>query len=211
MEQQLMDSSCKEFLTELASKEPTPGGGGAAAFAGALAAALTSMVANLTLGKEKFLPVETEIRPILVSAELLRSKMVALVSADAAVFDRFMQAYKMPRGTDDQKEARAQSVEIAAYDASEVPLKIADYCLDILQISAKLIYIGNPNVITDATVAALLARAAMRSAYYNVHGNLLLIKDRDYAAKTEKHMKEILQKAAELEAEVLRETDRIVG
>lgn len=211
MEQQLMDMSCKEFLAELASKEPTPGGGGAAAFAGALAAALTSMVANLTLGKEKFLPVEAEIRPILVSAELLRSKMVALVSADAAVFDRFMQAYKMPRGTEDQKEARAQSVEIAAYDASEVPLKIADYCLDILQISAKLIYIGNPNVITDATVAALLARAAMRSAYYNVHGNLLLIKDRDYAAKTEKHMGEILQKAAELEAEVLRETDRIVG
>ncbi|MGL5206255.1 MAG: cyclodeaminase/cyclohydrolase family protein, partial [Acidaminococcaceae bacterium] len=83
METQLLDKSCKDFLTDLASKEPTPGGGGAAALAGAIAAALTSMVSNLTLGKEKFADVEDKIRPLLVSAEILRTRMLALVAADA--------------------------------------------------------------------------------------------------------------------------------
>ena len=86
METQLLDQSCKDFLTDLASKEQTPGGGGAAALDGAIAAALTSMVSNLTLGKEKFADVEDKIRPLLVSAEILRTRMLALVAADAAVF-----------------------------------------------------------------------------------------------------------------------------
>ena len=104
METQLLDKSCKDFLTDLASKEPTPGGGGAAALAGAIAAALTSMVSNLTLGKEKFADVEDKIRPLLVSAEILRTRMLALVAADAAVFDGFMKAYKLPKNTDEEKE-----------------------------------------------------------------------------------------------------------
>ena len=211
MEKQLLDKSCKDFLTDLASKEPTPGGGGAAALTAAIAAALTSMVSNLTLGKEKFAQVEDKIRPILVSAEILRTRMLALVAADAAVFDSFMKAYKLPKNTEEEKVSRSESIQIAAYDASEVPLKIADSCLDILHISSQLVRIGNPSVITDATVAALLARAALRSACYNVHSNLLLLKDKEYADKTEEHLLEICREAKELEDDVIRETDRILG
>ena len=211
MEKQLLDKSCKDFLTDLASKEPTPGGGGAAALTAAIAAALTSMVSNLTLGKEKFAQVEDKIRPILVSAEILRTRMLALVAADAAVFDSFMKAYKLPKNTEEEKAERSESIQIAAYDASEVPLKIADSCLDILHISSQLVRIGNPSVITDATVAALLARAALRSACYNVHSNLLLLKDKEYAEKTEEHLLEICREAKELEDDVIRETDRILG
>ena len=211
METQLLDKSCKDFLTDLASKEPTPGGGGAAALAGAIAAALTSMVSNLTLGKEKFANVEDKIRPLLVSAEILRTRMLALVAADAAVFDGFMKAYKLPKNTDEEKEFRTNSIQIAAYDASEVPMKIADSCLDILHLSSKLVRIGNPSAITDATVAALLARAALRSACYNVHSNLLLLKDKEYVQRTEEHLLEICREAKELEDDVIRETDRILG
>lgn len=201
----------QRFLTDLASKEPTPGGGGAAALAGAIAAALTSMVSNLTLGKEKFADVEDKIRPLLVSAEILRTRMLALVAADAAVFDGFMQAYKLPKNTDEEKAFRTNSIQIAAYDASEVPMKIADSCLDILHLSSKLVRIGNPSAITDATVAALLARAALRSACYNVHSNLLLLKNKEYVQKTEEHLLEICSEAKQLEEDVIRETDRILG
>ena len=211
MEKQLLDKSCKDFLTDLASKAPTPGGGGGAALAGAIAAALTSMVANLTLGKEKFAQVEEKIKPILASAETLRTRMLALVAADAAVFDNFMKAYKMPKNTEEEKAARAESIQIAAYDASEVPLKIADSCLEILRLSSKMVRIGNPSAITDATVSAILARAALRSACYNVHSNLLLLKDKDYVSKTEDHLMQIVVQARELEEDVIRETDRVLG
>ena len=211
MESQMLDKSCKDFLTDLASKEPTPGGGGAAALAGAIAAALTSMVSNLTLGKGKFAAVEGKIRPILVSAEILRTRMLALVVADAAVFENFMRAYRLPKSTEEEKRARSESIQIAAYDASEVPLKIADSCLDILHISSQLMRFGNPSAITDATVAALLARAALRSACYNVHSNLLLLKDKEYVEKTEEHLRKICREAEELEQDVISETDRILG
>ena len=211
MESQMLDKSCKDFLTDLASKEPTPGGGGAAALAGAIAAALTSMVSNLTLGKGKFAAVEEKIRPILVSAEILRTRMLALVVADAAVFENFMRAYRLPKSTEEEKRARSESIQIAAYDASEVPLKIADSCLDILHISSQLMRVGNPSAITDATVAALLARAALRSACYNVHSNLLLLKDKEYVEKTEEHLQKICREAEELEQDVIHETNRILG
>ena len=211
MESQMLDKSCKDFLTDLASKEPTPGGGGAAALAGAIAAALTSMVSNLTLGKGKFAAVEEKIRPILVSAEILRTRMLALVVADAAVFENFMRAYRLPKSTEEEKRARSESIQIAAYDASEVPLKIADSCLDILHISSQLMRVGNPSAITDATVAALLARAALRSACYNVHSNLLLLKDKEYVEKTEEYLQKICREAEELEQDVISETDRILG
>ncbi|HIU64134.1 MAG TPA: cyclodeaminase/cyclohydrolase family protein [Candidatus Avacidaminococcus intestinavium] len=211
MEKQLMDKPCQEFLKDLASASPTPGGGGAAALVGGIAVALTSMVANLTKGKAKFIEVQEEIEAILVETEILRTKMLALVSADAVVFERFMKAYRLPHRNDDEQENRAIQIEKAAYEAAEVPLQIADLCLEILIIASKLMRIGNPNVITDATIGALLARAAMRSAYYNVHSNLLLIKDQDHVDSTETHMKEILAKAQVLEEEVIAATEIIIG
>ena len=169
------------------------------------------MVSNLTLGKEKFADVEDKIRPLLVIAEIMRKRIKALVAADAAVFDGFMKAYKLPKTTDEEKAFRINSIQIAAYDASEVPMKIADSCLDILHLSSMLVRIGNPSAITDATVAALLARAALRSACYNVHSNLLLLKDKKYVQETDAHLHKIVEKAKELEEDVIRETDRILG
>ena len=128
------------------------------------------------------------------------------ISADWIIFGS-----KETYFTDEEKEFRTNSIQIAAYDASEVPMKIADSCLDILHLSSKLVRIGNPIAITDATVAALLARAALRSACYNVHSNLLLLKDKEYVQRTEEHLLEICREAKELEDDVIRETDRILG
>lgn len=211
MTKQLMDKSCKDFLTELASKAPTPGGGGAAALAGAIAAALTSMVANLTLGKKKYAEVEGKIKPILLSAEILRTRMEALVAADAAVFDGFMKAYKMPHNSEEEEEERSGAIEVAAYDAAEVPLKIAESCMEVLEIAAQIVLIGNKSAVTDATVAAFLARAALRSACYNVQSNLLLIRDKEYVTKTENYMLKLNHKALECEEKVVYETDIAMG
>jgi methenyltetrahydrofolate cyclohydrolase len=207
MTRQLLDKSCKNFLVDLASASPTPGGGGACALAGAISAALTSMVANLTLSNKKYAAVEHTIQPILISAEILRSRMEALVAADAAVFKGFMKALKMPKNTEEEKSARANALEVAAYDAAEVPLKIADSCMEVLEIAAKIVLIGNKSAITDATVAAFLARAALRSACYNVQCNLLLIKDQDYVTKTETYMLKLNHKAEDIEEQVVRDTD----
>jgi len=211
MTEQLMDKSCKEFLADLASSSPTPGGGGAAALAGAIAAALTSMVANLTLGKKKYLAVEGKIRPILMSAEILRTRMEALVAADAAVFEGFMQAYKMPHITEQEQSLRDKAIEVAAYDAAEVPLKIAESCMEVLEIASQIVLIGNKSAITDATVAAFLARAALRSACYNVQSNLLLIKDKEYVTKTEGYMLKLNHQALDCEEKVVYETDIAMG
>lgn len=211
MTKQLMDRTCKEFLADLASAEPTPGGGGAAALAGAIAAALTSMVANLTLGKKKYAEVEGQIRPIFITAEILRTRMEALVAADAAVFEGFMKVYRMPHITEEETNKRSKAIEVAAYDAAEVPLKIAESCMEVLEIAAQIVLIGNKSAVTDATVAAFLARAALRSACYNVQSNLLLIKDKEYVTKTESYMLKLNHKALECEEKVVHETDIAMG
>lgn len=209
--EQLLEKPCTVFLAELASKSPTPGGGGAAALVGATAAALTSMVANLTLGKEKYASVERKIRPILISAEILRTRMEALVTADAAVFKGFMRAYRLPHATPEEISYRNETMEVAAYDAAEVPLKIAESCMEVMEIASKIVLIGNKTAITDATVAALMARASLRSAGYNVQSNLLLIKDKEYVTKTEAKLLKLNHKAEELEKQVIRDTDIVLG
>ena len=109
-----MKLNCDEFLERLASKEPVPGGGGAAALGGAIGAALTSMVANLTVGKEKFLSVEGEMIRLAASSKYLRKELLQLVQEDASVFEAFMKCYKMPKATDLEKELRQVKIQEAA-------------------------------------------------------------------------------------------------
>lgn len=209
--ERLVKKSCEDFLKVLASKEPVPGGGGAAALAGAIGAALTSMVANLTIDKKGYEEVQEQINLVLTAAEVLRSKMLALVTADAAVFGKFMACYKMPKVTEEEKKIRAESIQVAAYDAAEVPLAIAQACMEVLEIAAQVVKIGNKTAITDATVAAFLARAALRSACYNVQSNLLLIKDAEYVTKTEAYLLKLNHEALDLEELVVVETDIAMG
>ena len=206
----LLDTTCEKFLEELASKQPTPGGGAASALCGAVAAALTAMLANLTVGKAGSEENEQQTAQIIAAAGKLREELTALADDDAAVFGKFMVAYKMPKTTEEEKAARTAAIGQAAIAAAEVPMQIANKSLEVLKLARKLIVFGNPNAISDGTVSALMARAALRSALYNVKINLGLIKDDEYVAAARAKMQQLEAKAMEIEAFVLARTDEVL-
>ena len=203
--------SCQEFLEKLASNAPTPGGGGGAAMAGALAVALTSMVGNLTVGKEKFAQHEVEVQELLAKAEALRIVLLSLVNADAEVFNSFMACYRLPKATEEEKKARNQAIQNAAKEAAEVPLKITESCLEIMKLAERIAVIGNLGAITDAAVSSIMARAALRSAVYNVVVNLKLIKDEVYNQAMYAKIEAMQNEAEVLEKATLIIADEVLG
>ena len=170
-------TSADEFLDAVASSEPAPGGGSVAAYAGALAAALTRMVAGLSLGKKKYAAVESEIAVIASSASALMTKLKDLVSSDAAVYTDVSTAYKMPKSNVAEVDARRQAITTALLAAAEVPLETARACAGVADLAADVAAKGNANAITDAGVAALLADAGCKSAAYNVRINVASLDD----------------------------------
>ena len=207
----LTDLKSTEFLTALASSAPAPGGGGGAAMAGALAASLASMVATLTIGKEKFAQQEPEVKELLDEAEEVRQTLLTLVEDDAAVFNSFMACYKLPKAAEEEKAARTAAIRNAAKEAAEVPLAIARASYRALMLAERLVCIGNPGVITDGACSALLARAALRCAEYNVRINLGLTKDEAYNQSVQEELNNLLKTAEELEADALAATDRVLA
>lgn len=206
-----MQMSCEKFLEKLASQEPVPGGGGAAALGGAVGAALAAMVANLTLGKAKFAAVEPQMQRLLADSEVLRSNLLQLVQEDAKVFEKFMQCYKMPKVTEPEQAARAAKIQEAAKTAASIPLQIAEQALAVVVLADTAAAAGNPAVITDAAVAALMAQAAVRSAVYNVKINLNLLQDTAYCATVSHRLQKLeTQATAALDA-VLAKTDRVLA
>lgn len=208
--EKLLDTTCEKFLEELASKQPTPGGGAASALCGATAAALTAMLGNLTAGKAGSEANDKMALEIIIAADKLRLELAQLADDDAAVFNKFMEAYKMPKATDTEKAMRTAAIGQAAIAAAEVPMQIANKSLEVLKLARKLIVFGNPNAISDGTVSALMARAALRSALYNVKINLGLIKDDEYVTAARVKMQQLEAKAMEIEAFVLARTDEVL-
>ena len=207
----LTEMKSADFLAALASSAPAPGGGGGAAMAGALAAALASMVCNLTIGKEKFAQQEPEVKELLDEAEEVRQSLLALVEDDAAVFNSFMACYKLPKATEAEKAARTAAIRSAAKQAAEVPLAIARASYRALMLAERLVCIGNPGVITDGACSAILARAALRCAEYNVRINLGLTKDEEYNHGVQAELNNLLKNAQELEAGALALTDKVLA
>jgi glutamate formiminotransferase/formiminotetrahydrofolate cyclodeaminase len=157
-----------DFLDSLAAGTATPGGGSAAAYSGAMAAALVSMVARLTIGKNGYLDVERDMEKILAESEVLREELTLAVKQDSDAFTRVMAAYKKPKSDQDREKA----IHDATLEASEVPLGVAKKALQIFELAIKTAELGNKNAITDAGAGANLALAAVTSAGYNVRINL---------------------------------------
>ncbi|MGB6607612.1 MAG: cyclodeaminase/cyclohydrolase family protein [Atribacterota bacterium] len=199
----LIDKKVSNFLDELASNSPTPGGGSVAALAGVLGAALISMVGNLTVGKKKYEDVEEDIKKIISSSEKLRYELSQLIEEDVKVFNNFMATYKMPKETEDEKRVKAEKIQEALVEAAKVPLKVAYKCLDILSLSKEVAEKGNINVVSDAGVAVLMAEAALESAILNVKINLKMIKDEKVRTELSSSIKEILLKENGQKEEVL--------
>ena len=170
----------KAFLDELASSSPAPGGGSVAALAGALGAALTSMVCNLTIGKKKYADVQADMKKVLDQAEELRGVFTVLVDKDTEAFNKVMEAFGLPKETDPQRALRAAAINEATKEASLVPLEVMKHCIDALALVQEVASKGNVNSISDAGVSALMLNAACQSAALNVRINLNALNDAEF-------------------------------
>jgi len=187
-----------QFLDKLAAGEPTPGGGSAAAYAGAMGAGLVAMMARLTIGKKKYAGVGEKMQAILEEAESLRADLNAAVERDSAAFDGIMAASKLAKD-DPQRE---QAIQDATLHAAEVPLEVAQKSLRVMELALQAVGHGNVNAITDAATGAAMAKAALTGAGYNVRVNVLGLKD-DAVVQTLLEKIEILdEKAAQLQGQL---------
>lgn len=176
----LINNSITEFLTELKSDSPAPGGGSAAALVGAIGAALGIMVGNLTVSSAKYEAVHEESRKLALDLEDCLAALEKYIDEDTEVFTKVMKAYKLPKSTDEEKRIRSQVIQEELKAASNLPFEVAKACLKVLELSKKMLTIGNANAASDAAVAGRMAQAAMWSAIYNVRINLSSIKDNDF-------------------------------
>ena len=170
------------FLDRLAAGTAAPGGGAAAAYAGAMGAALVGMVARLTVGKKKYAEVEAQMQSVVDGADKLRASLTAAAQADSEAFEAVMEAFKLPKETAEQQTTRAEAVELAYIHAAEVPLHVARDAVATLGLAAVVAEHGNANALSDAGTAAHLAEAALAGAALNVRANATAIKDRATAA-----------------------------
>ena len=182
----------KQFIEELASAAPTPGGGAACAYVGVLATCLTSMVGNLTVGKERYRNVEEEARQKLVQLEGIRERLANLVRADEEAFAPLAAAYRMPRGTDEERALREAAVQEALYGASEVHLEVMETILEALGVAKFFAYNGNRSALSDIGAAATFARAAAHGVRMTVVANISSMKDEQRARIYKQRMDSLL-------------------
>jgi methenyltetrahydrofolate cyclohydrolase len=177
---EIKDKTIQIFLDELASKSATPGGGSAAALMGSQAAALVSMVCNLTIGKPKFANVEIEMQTVLEKAEALRSQLTGLIKADIDVFNRLMSNYALPKESDEEKAIRSAAIQEVLKDATDVPMQCVRACVEVIQLTKIAAEKGNPSAVSDAGAAVMAAYGALKSSALNVYINAGSIKDKIY-------------------------------
>jgi len=203
----IIDQSIQDFLDQLASDAPTPGGGSVAAMMGASAAGLISMVCNLTIGKSQYQDVEDEMRVLLQKSELLREQFAEYIKNDVEAFEQVMWAYQLPKVTADEQRIRSDAIQKALKIATEVPLACAKRSAEIIQLSRDAVEKGNNNVISDAGVAVEVGRAALKSSALHVYVNIAKINDESFTQMTIAELKEILETAEILAEEIYQKVE----
>ena len=168
----LTDMTVGALTERLASSDPVPGGGSAAALAGAMAAALVAMVAELTSGRSEYAEHEAAVNELRVSALAHRALLLELAEEDSVAYDSVVRARRLPKESDSDREVRADALRSAMLDAARVPLRTAVVAAEVLELAERIAPIGNRNAVSDAGVAAQLAAAALRGALLNVRINL---------------------------------------
>ncbi len=192
-----------EFLEQTASAEPLPGGGCTAALNAALAASLTEMVANLTIGRKEFQAVEDEMQKIAQTAADLRKKLQNDIDNDAQAYQEVLAAFKLPKKTGEEKKQRSRTIQQAFKTAATVPLSVARDALKIMDLAFRAITAGNQNAVTDGLVGVLAARTAALAAAYNVKINLSAIKDTVFVAELTREIKKLERHVLEKEKGIL--------
>ncbi|MBU2699402.1 formiminotetrahydrofolate cyclodeaminase [Sporomusaceae bacterium BoRhaA] len=203
----LIDYSITGFLAELKSDSPAPGGGSAAALVGAIGAALGIMVGNLTISSAKYEAVHEESRKLALDLEECLAALEQDIDKDTAAFTQVMKVYKLPKSTDEEKRMRSQAIQEALKAASNLPFEVAKACLNVLELSERMLSIGNVNAASDAAVAGRMAQAAMWSAIYNVRINLGSIKDTDFVSDMKGKVEGIVARSEVLMAQLVKIAD----
>jgi formiminotetrahydrofolate cyclodeaminase len=175
--------SISGFLDKLSAATPTPGGGSAAGLTGSVAASLVAMVAQLTLGKKSYQPVEAEMRAVLAEATRLRDELRALVDRDSDAFNDVMAAHKLPRETDAEKRVRQEKLQAVLKHATEIPYQTASRCYRALELAEIVTAKGAKSTVSDGGAAACLAEGALQAALLNVAINLAAISDEAFKSE----------------------------
>ncbi len=200
------DKTILEFVNQAASNEPTPGGGSIAALNGAIAYSLAQMVANLSIGKEKYAEVEAEMKALVEKTESLRQDLLNDIDKDASSFDEVMRAFKLPKSTDEEKKARSAKIQAGYKYAASVPLSVAKKQVEAMDLIEFVVKHGNKNAVTDGLVAMMNARTGCLGALLNVKINLGSIKDQEFVADYKVQIEKLEQEAITRELELLKNT-----
>ena len=198
----LMSLETRDFVDEISRESPAPGGGSVAALCGAIAAALASMVSNLTINKEGYEAAWERLGEIARRAQEIQHHLIRSVDTDTEAFNSVIAAQRLPKGSAEEKQARAAAIEQGYKDASKIPLSTARLCFEAIQIAAEVARKGNKPSVSDAGVAALVGCAGVEGAVYNVRINLPAIKDADFCAEMERDLDQLVADARKLRDEV---------
>lgn len=202
----MKNMTIQQFAMQTASNEPVPGGGSISALAGSLAAALTEMVAGLTIGKKKYADVEEEMKAAIEPMEEICAQLLDDIKRDSESFDQYMQALTLPKETEEEKAARTEAMQNGLKAAVAVPLSVAKAACGILPYAETMVVKGNKTAVTDALVATMMARTAVLGAGFNVKINLESIKDQEYVDRIGKEVAELEKQAVEMEKKILAQS-----
>lgn len=192
----LKDLNIQEFILETAGSEPVPGGGSISALNGAIAGALAQMVANLTIGKKRYVDVEEEMKELAVKAETLRQELIADIDRDSDAYRLVFEAFKLPKETDEEKAYRTEQIQERTKLAANIPMAVARRAYELLTLAETVVAKGNNNAITDGCVAMMCARTAVLGALLNVRINLTSITDQEF-------VRALAEEADRLEADAI--------
>jgi len=207
----LVDMNLTEFADETASESPAPGGGSISAYVGALGVSLGTMVANLSSHKRGWDDRWEEFSVWAEKGKALKDELLFLVDEDTRAFNKIMDAFGFPKGTDAEKKARLDAIEDASKYAMEIPFKVMQKSLESMEVMKAMAEIGNPNSVSDAGVGAICARTAVRGAFMNVRINASGLNDKDFVSKLIEEGATIEAKALELENEIVKIVDEKIG
>ncbi len=200
----LKELGLQDFLAKLQSNDPVPGGGSVAALSSALASSLAAMVANLTVGKKNYEAVSDKMAKIAEEMSANNQQFVDFIDKDATSFDSVMQAFKLPKETDEEKAHRTAKIQEGMKYAASVPLEVAEKTCELFDAIEILVKEGNQNAQTDGLVAAMMARTAVLSALYNVKINLGSIKDEAFVSAMREKVQHLEETAIERESVILK-------
>lgn len=192
-----------EFAKQTASNSPVPGGGSIAALAGALSAALAQMVAELTVNKKGYEDAEEKMKELASKAEIIREKLLDDIKRDSESFNKYMEALKLPKETDEEKKIRSNMMQEGLKEAAIVPFEVASLAYEIMPLADEAVVSGNKNAVTDGLVSAMMARTAVLSALLNTRINLGSIKDQEFVKEYSEKVEKLEKQAIEFEKNIL--------